>query len=98
MASGDERRLERRSHLIADGLKARISTIAQTLTPKGEAAPYMERQSREKALAWWSKHYTDELGQQVLAQMKPAEILALNTEISRYAAEQQGEEQAYAAE
>lgn len=70
--------LERRAALLASRLTAQREVVRRALTPEGERPPFTRQLAKPDALAWWREHRHDDLGQRVLARLRPADVLELD--------------------
>ena len=81
--SDSEHILEKRSHLLAQRLTARVNLIRQAVAPSGERPPFSVQLSKKDALKFWREHWNDDIGKQALAYMTPTAIMELNVALSK---------------
>jgi hypothetical protein len=84
-----EHKLERRSRLLADAIKARTTTLAQSITPRGGRPPFTDSLNRTQAMEWWSKHRYDPYGETLVKRMQPTDVMQLDNALGAYMAEKQ---------
>lgn len=72
--------MERRTDLIAQGLKDRVSMLADMMLPNGRRV-YTTQLNDQKALEFWQKHRFDDMGKAVLATWSPSQVLQLDTRL-----------------
>lgn len=75
--------LERRASLLAGRLAAQRNIVRDTLAPAGQRKPFTQQLSKREALAFWRQHRYDATGQQVLATMRPEDVLELDLALSQ---------------
>ena len=69
--------------MLSARIKARKTLIQNAITPKGSRPPFTQQLSQANALEWWMKHRYDDLGQQVLSNMQPADVMELDRALSQ---------------
>lgn len=84
-----EHRLERVSHLLAQGIVHRKETIRDALLPDGDRPPWSKQFSRPDALRFWSEHRYDDVGKKYLDRMTVDTILDLDRALAEYYQQQQ---------
>ena len=87
--SRTEHPLERRSRLLGGAIKARLTTLRDAIAPEGERKPWTTQMTRSDALAFWrTNRYTPE-GLAILQTLPPQDVMALDVELARVAANEQ---------
>jgi hypothetical protein len=59
-----------------------MDTLKQAVAPPGQRPPFTEQLTKREAVAFWQQHRYDSTGAEVLARMKPADILELDTALA----------------
>lgn len=81
--SRTEHALERRSRKLGVALKKRVETLRDSIAAPGERKPWTEAMTRREALAFWRANRYNPAYAQVLAAMKPDDVLALDVELAK---------------
>lgn len=83
--------MERRSHLLAQRLKQRISDTALALQAGSGRIPYRTSLSKGDALDWWAEHRYDDLGKQALQGYSPLDVAKLDSALNQRVQEMQNQ-------
>lgn len=75
-----EHPLERRARILAEKLKQTVRTTSDEINPPGNRPPLHNQLSAKAALAWWTEHRYDKLGQDWLQKVgaTPAQVAQLD--------------------
>lgn len=76
--------MERRSHMIAQRLRQRITDMATALQSQDGRIPFRTKLSRNDALDWWTKHRYDGLGAKALAGLDPLTVAKLDNALNEH--------------
>ena len=87
-----EHLIERRVSALADAILARKQLITSALMPVSQRPLFTKQLSKTEALSFWQEHRFDDIGQQVLANMQPEDVMELDLALSQ-ANESVGNEQ-----
>lgn len=80
--SGLPHLIERRAKMLSQGIQARRRLLAESLAPKGQRPPFHVVMSKPEALAFWKKHWTDDIGVLLRQRLTPLETLEMEGLIS----------------
>ena len=74
--------------MLVEKIQEQRQILRDALMPEGTRPPFSTQLSTDKALAWWSKHRYDDIGQAVIQRMKPEAILELDVALGEHNAQE----------
>ena len=83
-----EHRLETRKNLLAGRIKERIASIKMAVAPPGQRLPFTQQLTRRDALAFWTRHRYDPIGQKVINSWPEDRRQAMTLELDAALAQQ----------
>lgn len=81
--------LERRAQMLAGKIQGRVADLGQAMQAANGRIPFHTKLSQGTALEWWAQHRYDDLGQQVLQNLDPLDVLHLDRALGEYGAQQE---------
>lgn len=69
---------ERRARLLGSRIKGQVDSAIHQMKSHSDRPPFHDQQTPREALAFWTKHRYDAVGQKVLAALTPLQVAQLD--------------------